>query len=49
LNTLALVGDIEAARVVSDALGRLLGSHATGARVVDLELARRPREDEHRT
>jgi hypothetical protein len=38
---LALAGDLEAARVGSDALARLLGSNAPGASVVELADARR--------
>ena len=38
---LALAGDIEAARVASDAIGRLLGSNETSASVVDFAGARR--------
>ena len=45
LKVLALASDIDAARVASDAIARLLGSGGTGADVVDLEVARRRRED----
>ncbi len=38
VKVLALAGDIEAARVASDAIGRLLCSNATSASVVDLVL-----------
>lgn len=43
LPVLAHVGDIEAVRVASDAIGRLLGLSATGSCVVDLAVARRKR------
>jgi hypothetical protein len=45
LKTLAIGGDIEAARIASDAIARLLGSSARVASVVDLETARRRRTD----
>ena len=45
LKILAVSGDVEAARIASDAIARLLGSTAIGARVVDLETARRRREE----
>jgi hypothetical protein len=45
LKTLAVSCDVEAARIASDAIGRLLGSSTTEARVVDLEAARRRREE----
>jgi hypothetical protein len=45
LKTLALAGDVEAARIASDAIGRLLGSRATEARVLDLATVRRRRHE----
>jgi hypothetical protein len=45
LKNFALCGDLEAARIASDTIARLLGSSAKGARVVDLETARRRREE----
>jgi hypothetical protein len=38
-------GDLEAARVAHEAIGRLLGSPSTAAPVVDLADARRKRGD----
>lgn len=45
LKNLAVSGDVEAARIASDAITRLLGWNATGTRLVDLETARRKREE----
>lgn len=45
VKTLALAGDVEAARIASDAIGRLLGSSATEARVLDLAMVRRRRQE----
>ena len=41
LKVLALVGDVEAARVAWDAIGRVLGSPSAAGSVVDLAVARR--------
>jgi hypothetical protein len=43
---LALAGDLEAARIASDALTRLLGTGDASAPVVDLACARRGRRCE---
>ena len=40
LRALAEAGDLEAARVVHDAIGRLLGATGNAASVVDLSAAR---------
>lgn len=45
LTALAIAGDVEAARVASEAIGRLLGSNATAASGVDLACARAGRGD----